>query len=593
MDALLKKAQDFFKFSMDEYESSRAEAKEIRDFNHNKHYTISQLNVLRNRKQPEETFNVIKSYKRVLSGYLASTINNINVKATHPRYTNKATVGNDIVQQVLRTNNFDMFRNSTQDGIILSGLTGYELDIVKVGEDSLGTPDTEIRFRPLMENELAIDPLYKNQDYSDGRFIATFHWIPKESLKNIYPRKVEELDNYYIYEGLNNFNTNRKTFTGKYKMYDNYLVVKMQLKDGGKIWELLFVGDILLEKTDITHIGRFTMRPFTMEKTEDAEYYGLFREVLESQKAINQALIQIQLLANTNKIFIRENSVKDINTFKKQFDRVNAVIQIKDLSDYKIENMSGDVIAQYNIISNALDRIKQVLNLNDSFLGMQGSSASGRQVKLQQNMTASALNYLTSKINFIYTKLAEDILSLAKIYYKANKIIRVTDDINGDKYVEINKPITINGEVQFKDEINYTEDGKAVLKPWIDRDTMIDDLEYEVEITTSNYNETDDMERVQLDAIIQGPAGQMLLQADPASYAKVVAIQTKGMKTRNSEYIAKVFEDVANKLSGAPTQDPREGNTSQQSGGTAAGSIMSAAGMTNDAQPAGYNQPKG
>jgi hypothetical protein len=254
--------------------------------------------------------------------------------------------------------------------------------------------------------------------------------------------------------------------------------------------------------------------------------------------------------------------------------------------------MSGDVVAQYNIISNALDRIKQVLNLNDSFLGIQGSSASGRQVKLQQNMSASALNYLTSKVNFIYTMLAEDILGMAKIYYKANKIIRVTDDINGDKYVELNKPVTINGQVQFKDTITYTEDGVAVLEPWIDRDSMIDDLEYEVEITTSNYNETDDMERVQLDAIIQGPAGQMLMQTDPASYAKVIAIQTKGMKTRNSEYIAKVFEDIAAKLSGAQTQDPRAAGEGAQ-GNSSAGAIMSAAGMSNDAQPAGYNQSKG
>lgn len=597
MTELHMKARDYFTIAMNEYEGSRNEAAEIRAFNHNKHYTIAQLNVLRNRKQPKETFNIIKSYKRVLSGYLSSTINNINVKATTPSNTDKASLGEDIVQFVLRSNDFKMMRPDIQEDLILSGLSGFEITPLATGKkDNFGTPMVELQLKVLHENELAIDPLFKRYDYQDGRFVHTFKWVPNEYVKEMWPNKVQELEKFIDTTDFNNFNFTT-SFSGKYNTYYNSLIVKTQMKVGKKIWQLIWSGDVLLEKLDITHYGKFSIYPFTMEKTEEAEYYGLFREVLESQKAINQALIQIQMLVNTNKVLVNSSALvdNDIATFTNMYNRVNAIIQVKDISGVKIENLSGDVVAQYNIISSALDRIKQVLNLNDSFLGMAGSSASGRQVKLQQNMTASALQYLTGRLDFVYTEMAKSILEMAKMYYRANTLIRVSDEIKGDSYTEVNKPVTINGEIQYKDKIQFDDKGVVRLEPWFYKESTLDDLDYEVELTTSNYNETDDMESLQLDNIIQGNAGQMLMNTSPGKYAEVVALKAKVMKTRNSEYIAKVFSDVAKKLEGSPIQDPRTaGQQGQpQQGGTSAAGMMSAAGMTNDSQPAGYNLPKG
>jgi len=594
MNELLKRAQDYFKISMDEYETSRVEAKEIREFNHNKHYTIAQLNVLANRQQPAETFNIIKSYKRVLAGYLASTVSEVNVKASHPKYTTKAVVANDIVKYVLKQNKFDMIRTDIQDELILSGLCGYELIPIFKKVDPLGIPDVDIQVRYIEENELALDPIFNNYDYSDGRFIHTFKWVPNDVLSNYLTpdmiKKLEAQRNTNIW--VNTFDTNNTTFNGVYTTFNNILIIKTQLKYKSKMYELLWCGDILIYKKEIS---KFTIRPFTMEfDKESTEYYGLFREVLESQKAINQALIQIQLMVNTDKVFVMPSALvdNDLENFKRMYDRVNAIIPIKDLNGYKVENMSGDVVAQYNIINSALDRIKQVLNLNDSFLGMAGSSASGRQVKLQQDMSVSALSYLTTKINFIYESLALDILDMAKEYFKANKVLRVTDKLTGDRYVELNKPVTLNGKVQWK-KVEQKE-GKLVMIPWVYKDTTLDDLDYEVEVFTANYNSTDDLEKLQLDNIIQGPAGQMLMNTNPASYAKIVSIQTKSMKTRNSEYIAEIFEEIAEKLSGAQDRDPRDvGAQSQQQAGTSAQAMMSAMGATNDAQPAGYNRPKG
>ena len=111
--SLIEKVRDYFEYSAEYFQKSRDQAREIIAFNHNKHYTIEQLNVLANRKQPAETFNVIKSYKRVVGGYLASTISNINVKPVGMEDVNIAMLGQDIIQYTLRVSKFKRVRVKT------------------------------------------------------------------------------------------------------------------------------------------------------------------------------------------------------------------------------------------------------------------------------------------------------------------------------------------------------------------------------------------------------------------------------------------------------------------------------------------------
>ena len=81
------------------------------------------------------------------------------------------------------------------------------------------------------------------------------------------------------------------------------------------------------------------------------------------------------------------------------------------------------------------------------------------------------------------------------------------------------------------------------------------------------------------------------MNADPASFGRVVALSMRAMKTRNSEYIADVFEQVANKLAPAPTMDPRSVANGEAAEAVGPSAIMSALGMTNDGAQEGYNRP--
>ena len=144
-------------------------------------------------------------------------------------------------------------------------------------------------------------------------------------------------------------------FNGKYAVYDNYLLIHtIMTDDEGKTFSVFWCDDVELDKKEITY--KEVKNPYRVHKLQSsnkAEYYGIFREVTETQHAINQALIKIQLMVNTQKAFIEGGAVENLATFTDQINRVNAVIQVKDLQGIRIENLSKEVIDQYTIIDRA------------------------------------------------------------------------------------------------------------------------------------------------------------------------------------------------------------------------------------------------
>jgi hypothetical protein len=597
----LKLCQDYFEISKVKYEDSRQEALEVVDLYHNRQYTAKQLGVLAERGQPAETFNVVKMYSRMIRGYLSTVVNSIIVKAEGTHDTGKAALGQDVVDHTTKKNNFKMIKSQLQKDLGLTGLCGIEIDAINTGKvDEFGNVLTQVTLDYIPWDEIGLDPLHRKPDYSDGRFIHKWKWMPYDQIVDLYGKvKADQLSKNSTREDLQGYSLSQKLkgeFVGRYSVSDMHLVIETQYKKKDEIKILVWSGDVELENYDITPLGRFKLQPTILEEADKPQHYGIMREITETQKAINQALIQIQLLVNTKKAFVQKNAVDNMAEFERKFNRVNAVIKVKNLQGIDIVNMSADIAQQYTILDNALTRCERILGLTESFLGMAGSSASGRQVKLQQNSSVVALSYFTERIEFLLEQTGKMILSTAQLYYKGHTFLRVSDQLNQDRWAELNKPFTIlnsmgQEELVFEDEFDVQEDGTIALRPIMDPDTQLDGLEYDLEITTSPYEETDDIERLTMESIISGHGGQMMAQASPGDYFELVGMSIQGLKTRNSEFISQKFFNLAKKLGASPTMDPRLMNKQGggQQGGSPIGEMISALGMDNDAQPEGYN----
>lgn len=577
MKCTIEDLQDTFKIGYEAFEQSRIEAKEIWNLYHNRHYTAEQLAILANRGQPAETFNVIKLFARLLVGYYSTIVNTVSIAPRNPRDLDTIGLLNDTVNYVFEDNRFDIEGDQIKLGGLVSGLLCSFTSVVDSGaKDRFGRTIYRVVAHHVPDGELVLDPSSTLDDYSDASYLHRFRWFSEDKVVRLFGKAA--LDKLEAYN--NHLNVNDAEFTaaynsefvGKYRIFNNYLVVHSVLEDeDGKRWSVFWSGDEILEKQEITY--RKTRWPYRVQKlhsSDIAEYYGIFRDVSESQKAIDQAVLKIQLMLNAEKAYVEETAVHSIDEFRLAFNRVNAVIPVKNINGIKLENMDAEVQDQYIIIDRALDRIQRVLGINDSFLGMAFASDSGRKVKLQQNQTVMSLRYLSSRISSFWQSLGQDIAWLVQQYYRANQILAITDEIVGERWIELNRPMTkptgiIGPDGEPEQEVillpeydpasgKMLEDaeGNIILAPISEEETDFSFTEFQLRVNATAYNDEDEKAQLMLESVMSGQIGQLLASVNPAGFFSVAALALKSMKTKYSPNIVQILESTAAMLSQNP-----------------------------------------
>lgn len=596
MKATVEECRDTFKIGYEAFDASRKEASEVWDLYHNRHYSYEQLAVLENRGQPKETFNVIKLFARMLVGYYSTVVNTVIVRPRHPRDIITSTVLNDVINYILEQNRFDIEGDQIKLGGLISGVLCAYTEVRDTGnKDQFGRPVNECTTNHVPDYELVLDPMSVLDDYSDAKYLHRFKWMAEDDVRNTFGADaLKKLSPYQNYLDATEADFEHKFssdnmygFSGYYRVHDNYLVVHTVIEDeDGKRWSIFWHDTHILSKTEITY--KETRWPYRVQKVHSsnkAEYYGIFREVIESQKAINQALIQIQLMANTTKVFVQEGAVDNIEDFKTLINRVNGVIPVNDLAGIKVEQMTRELLDQYVLIDKALDRIQRILGINDSFLGMAYASDSGRKVKLQQSATIMSLRYLTARIESFYQSLAMDIGNLAKQYYRATQFLRITDAMTGQRWVEINKPMEMfsgeydqQGQPIYKPilmevidpgsgEMMEDDEGNILLAPVSEEGTDFEFSMYDIKIESSSYNDEDEKGQLMLESVMSGQIGSMLSQVNPSGFFKISALAMKTMGTKYSPQISTILEETAAILGGNPEAQQEASNMAQGNGG--------------------------
>lgn len=574
MKATITDLKDSFKIGYEAFDASRKEADEVWNLYHNRHFTREQLEILARRGQPAETFNVVKLFARMLVGYYSTLINTVVVRPTNPRDIDTATVLNDVVNNVFEQNRFDIEGDSIKLGGMVSGLLCAYTNVVDTGrKDEFGRPINQCVTSHVPDSELVLDPMSTQDDYSDARFLHRFKWMTEDNVRKTFGNSaVKDLVEYWnhleVEEADFEYNYGEH-FTGQYRLHNNYLVVHSVLEDdNGDSWSCFWCGDKMLRKEKITFKDvRWPYRVQKLHASNRTEYYGIFREIIQSQHALNQAVLSIQLMVNSEKAFVEEGSVEDLDNFTTAFNKVSAIIPVLNLNGVRVEKLSREIQDQYMIISNALDRIQRVLGINDSFLGMAFASDSGRKVKLQQNASIMSLRYVTARIEAFWRSLGEDMAKLVRQYYYASQILMVADEAAGARWVNVNQPMMeYTGEMNpdgapaqqpilfpltdpGSGEVMEDEEGNIILAPVSEEGTDFSFLDFQIRVETNSYNDEDEKAQLMLETVMSGQIGQMLAQVNPSGFFQVSSLSMKSMKTKHSPAISAILEQTAQMLS--------------------------------------------
>ncbi len=574
----LESLKDSLKFSGEIFADSRAEAQKVLDFYNNKQYSTQELNTLETRGQPKETFNVIKLFTRLLLGYYSTVTNAINIAPRQYADIDTAAILNDLVKYVFERNQLESELDKVKLDGLTAGLMCAYVDVVDTDiKDQFGRIIRDITVDHVPVVEILLDPESIAEDYSDAEYIHRFKWFSEQKLKKLFPKKQKEISQLAEYENWTDvdqaeyelFYSTR--YVGNTEQENFYLLVHtIVIDDKGKTWSIFWVDETELFREEITFKEvKFPYRVQKIYTGTEVGYYGIFREVIESQRSINQAVVKIQLLVNTQKAFVEEGGVEDIDEFTNSFNRVNAVIKVQKLAKIKVEKLTQDVVDLYIIIDKAFDRIQKVLGVNDSFLGAAFASDSGRKVKLQRDSTRLALRYVSVRIEQFYRMLGWDMVNLMKQFWTAEQVVLIADEVAGDRWIAVNSPLTqwtgqfdAQGqpvmEVVFEESINpntgkpeVDENGRIIIAPVPTAETDISFTDVDISIDSVAFNDQDETAQLLLETMLQGVIGQSLLKANPSGFFTAASLAVKGLKSKYSPNISAILDQTS-----AMTQQP-------------------------------------
>lgn len=568
--------QDTFKIGYDNFEESRKEAEEVFDLYHNRQYSAIQEAILEARGQPKETYNVIKMFSRMFLGYLNSVVNDIKINPRQQSDIYTASILNDLVSYTIYNNNFTAEAEKIKlDGLLAGLMCAYE-KVVKTGEkDPLGNDKYEIELCHIPCQEIILDPYSRKEDYSDARFIHRYKWVTEEDvINNFGSGKLSELQanvNMSEVPEADLTETFKGGFQGKYKMHNMYLVVHSIIKDKDTTWSVFWCDNVILDKKEIPYDRvKFPYRVQKINYSNITEYYGLFRDVVETQKAINQALLKIQTLVNTKKVFVETTAVDNMQNFANDMSKVNGIIPVKSIAGILVDSQTKEISDQYIIIDKAVERIKALLAINDSFLGMAPASDSGKKVAIQQNASVVALRYLTTNIESFYKLLGTDILYLIQQYFTYYDVIGIADEYAGMKWLEINRPepkidprtgqpIPANNiwgyEPLLEESIDVRtgkpkkdRNGNLVMQPVPTRESDIQFTKADVIVQSVAYNDELQQNQQLLDSVLNGNLGQFLMQVNPAGYLQIASRAILNLKSKVSPELAEIMSQTSSMI---------------------------------------------
>ena len=603
------KIRDYLRIDYEALQRSYEEAYEIKEYYHNRQFTAKQLQEFKALGITPENYNIIKLYERILRGYFSSIISNIVAKAGNNSSPVLAKAMDDTLKSVLEANDFEILNDDLKLPLILYGFLAVYYSVSDSGKkNSFNEPINDIKIKKLITHSVIPDHMATERDFSDARRISHWKWISSEEFKELFgARKLAEFKKTIstVKTDLSSAYMNSEVFGEDFRgaFYDDekYLVVNTVVKTSSGFTSYHWCGDydIKKEKLDFNPYRCFKL----YDDTVGNEFYGLFRELLPVQDAINEHIMNIKRFDNDERLFVDVNKLENGANKKAEFTRMyNAVGEVIFMDNlvnaFHSDKFSKEIAEELAKLEAALKRAMDLLGITPSFLGNANASDSGRKVKYQYNASTNSFNYIDVVFKNIFKTLGQDIVYLIKKYKTAHELIRLTNKFGQDNWTEINAPFVMpintpdglmyrmitREETDKEGRVLRDEKGAIRLRQVKEPEQDLAKTDVVIYVNAVNQLETDEMERVITETMLQGAPGQFVANASPGAYAHMLSISMNSLNSKHSTEFAQIFDTLAEQLGYAPTVDPRmieaAGNNTERKNGGA--QLANSLGMQND-----------
>ena len=214
---------------------------------------------------------------------------------------------------------------------------------------------------------------------------------------------------------------------------------------------------------------RHNQFPFTpywcYRRGRDGLPYGMIRGMRDIQQDINKRASKALHILSTNKVIIEEGAVEDLEEFREEVARPDAVLVVKANKRVELNAERELAGAHLDLMSRSISMIQSQSGVTDENLGRSTNATSGRAITARQEQGSLATAGIFDNLRFAVQVQGEKQLSLIEQYFSEEKEFRITNMRGTPEYITINDGMPENDIVRTKADFIISEaDWRATVR---------------------------------------------------------------------------------------------------------------------------------
>lgn len=466
--------------------NARKQSERDRDYYDNIQYTADELKKLDKRGQPPVIDNRIKTKVDYLIGLEKQQRIDPRCLPRTPMHEEDANAASQALNYVADTEDYDQKRSAVWRNLLVEGNGGIS---VAVEPSKYKQGEFDIVLRRWSWDRMFADPHSSEPDYSDAGYVGGVIWMDYDDALKQYPEGKDILDNTMSQAG-----NVSETYDDKPKF---------------RLWadkkrERVRVVQIWIKRGDIWYFAEFTKggilksgaSPYVTDKGEsdcelvfqsayvnrDNERYGLVREMISLQDAINKRSSKTLHLLSVAQTMYEKGAIKDVEKFRKERNRPDGTMEVQPgaltSGAVKTDFQTDLATSHFQLLQDAKNSI-DLKGPNATMMGdkAQGSSAaSGRAILASQQGGMIQLGDLMDHLRHMDKQVFRKIWYRIRQFWTAEKWVRITDDEQNVKWVGMNvDPQQVQMEMQRNPEMGQKIAGVIGNVAELDCDIIIDE----------------------------------------------------------------------------------------------------------------------
>ncbi len=450
-----------FEESEDATYEARKEAERDRDYLDNKQLTSAELATLRQRGQPPHIDNRIKTKIDYLVGVEKQQRVDPKAMPRTPKHEADADGATEALRYVAEEQDYDNKRSGAWRNMLVEGSCGIRVYVEPskfsqqpdlMNTTAMTQQEFDIKIGRIAWDRMFYDPHSAEPDFSDAGYLGLVLWMDHSDALAMYR------DNPDAETILETTLSSAPSETYDDKPKHNHWADKKRKR--------VRICQIWIKKGDDWHYAEYTKggilkagpSPYKDDKgnadcelffqsayvDRDNNRYGLVREMISLQDAINKRGSKSLHLINVHQTIYEDGAIDDIDKFRKEKARPDGTMKVAPgaLRDGRIitETRTDLADAHFKLMQDAKNSIDlkgpNATEMGDKTGG--SNAASGRAIIASQQGGMTQIGDLMDSLRHLDKRVYRAIWARIRQYWTAEKWIRVTDDEENVKWLGMN-----------------------------------------------------------------------------------------------------------------------------------------------------------